>query len=840
MKKTLLYIFAAALASVFTLQSCGLEEPFPGPQSGISEGTVEFVARPAGYNNHDVTTKADGDFDDAEIHNAFLLLFNNEGKRILCEEINNKDGQLSAKIDRGLGGVTACILANVPASFAQGIIGATNPNSEPNLTDGSANGYLNTAVLDLTYNSTISGTLGVPVLDLDDDTSTTAVPCIPMIGQTDETIDLTTANPIIQINLTRMFAKVTLNLGMDLADTGTLGGQLNTCFELLSVKLHNLPNKVLLREPTGVGYESPWVTTAASFVGEVGYNAGQTLIYNQGAIGFSNQKQYTFVCYFPEYYLLPLSKNDSGQGDNYGKQEYKPNVYDPEKKPADIEIVGTYKPISGSAVSLSYRILLGEDAATNFTLKRNQHYINTMTITGISDVELDCRVEVNGELDLNDVYGEVANCYVISETGQYSIRAYKGAFKYEQFATAPKCSGTTIQIIAQDKNEVEFEDPNNPFVVTDEDGVKTITFNVKQINYDCNMIIAIMKDGKVEWSWHLWFIKELTGGLTNTGYFQLGTQEMPNSAKSQMVDRNLGATRAADGDWIGGTAIGFYYKYGHRAPYFEDKIKGNGKKYHGFAESDYSTWNETSKSVTDPCPPGYKVPSTDVWSGSSTKENAKLEIGGIGSQAFRYWNYNNINFLDDIYYPYSGYLDSNYVLQGDDASNGKDQNPLKNVKIPGNQDNTIIDRITTKPSYDPIVCTSIEYRTVDLDKGGYLLTSTSGEKNLLKYYYQEDGFELIKCTYYKGTWKQKGTFSKYYVANYTQDQKNNTTTKTGEKLKEEDSELYKAIMEGIKDETSGFLGGLFDDLAGYFNTKADITWDNVQSNYGYQVRCVKE
>mgnify|MGYP003515220062 FL=1 len=79
MKKTLLYIFAAALASVFTLQSCGLEEPFPGPQSGISEGTVEFVARPAGYNNHDVTTKADGDpltFEDDEIHNASLLVFN--------------------------------------------------------------------------------------------------------------------------------------------------------------------------------------------------------------------------------------------------------------------------------------------------------------------------------------------------------------------------------------------------------------------------------------------------------------------------------------------------------------------------------------------------------------------------------------------------------------------------------------------------------------------------------------------------------------------------------------------------------------------------------------------
>ena len=101
--------------ALFGLQSCGLEEPYFGPQKDPSAGVVEFIARPASYHSHDVTTKADGNpstFEDAEILNAFLLVFNEAGQRLLCEEINltteegglaSEYGQLSVKIDRSLG-----------------------------------------------------------------------------------------------------------------------------------------------------------------------------------------------------------------------------------------------------------------------------------------------------------------------------------------------------------------------------------------------------------------------------------------------------------------------------------------------------------------------------------------------------------------------------------------------------------------------------------------------------------------------------------------------------------------------------------------------------------------
>ena len=137
--------------ALFGLQSCGLEEPYFGPQKDPSAGVVEFIARPVSYNNHDVTTKADGGFNDAAIHNAFLILFNTDGQRILFEEINIADEQLSAKIDKGLGDVTACILANVPADFARGITGLEG---------------LNTAVLDLVYSnpSKVNNVMGIPAI----------------------------------------------------------------------------------------------------------------------------------------------------------------------------------------------------------------------------------------------------------------------------------------------------------------------------------------------------------------------------------------------------------------------------------------------------------------------------------------------------------------------------------------------------------------------------------------------------------------------------------------------------------------------------------------------------
>lgn len=646
MKNRLLHIFFHALAALFCLCSCGLEDPTNTPQN--SDGYVEFVARPTKLDKTLVTTKAGDDIEN-NIYNAFILLFDEHGNRIMKQDVKLLDSYPSISIpaDKGLSTITACFLINVPPSFAQDITGLENPN--PGVND---NKYINTAVLsNIVYSETVP--FGVPLIDHDGDGATEPIACLPMFGM--DSFDIHGTTRQCQISVKRLFAKASFNLSMDLSDTGTLGVNRNTYFELLSYQLLNIPRKAVLVEPaqTETSYETNWHGQENAYRAQQVSNTGNTPIYNAEALGNDNHKSYTFEMYLPEYYILPLPSTT----ENYGDQKYKPEMYDSENKTAIcVRLKGTYKPVSGGNIGLEYDLYLGENEATSFTIKRNKHYINNITITGVNNRDLDCRVNITEGGDLTDVYGEVANCYAISSTGNFGFKAYKGAYKYAQYATAPKCSGTTVRIIAQDVDGVTLqhpEDPNNqnPFLVKDDkdvEGLKVISFNVTDISADCNMVIALMNGETVEWTWHLWFIKGLS--LGNMGFFELGTQDMPDN-KGKMMDMNLGVTRAVTGDWIGGAATGFYYKYGHRAPFFDDKLKGNGKKYHGYKDGEYSPWNVNGKSSTDPCPPGYKVPNSSVWS----KTNG---TAGTIVDAFIYWN----SGTTYIYYPYSGYLGSNNEL----------------------------------------------------------------------------------------------------------------------------------------------------------------------------------
>ena len=648
MKKTLLYIFAAALASMalFGLQSCGLEEPYFGSQEDPSAGVVEFIARPASYHSHDVTTKADGNpstFEDDEIHNAFLLVFNQDGQRLLCEEIrlNAEDGGLSAKIDRSLGNVTACVLANVPASFAKGIIGTTNPGS------ASVNQYLNTAVLDLTYNSSASDILGVPVLDLDNDTSTPAVPCIPMIGQTEEAIDLSTNKSVIQINLTRLFAKVSVELKLNIP---SLPNYDRTRFELDSYRLVNLPLKVSLLHQNK---ESSWVKESGSFAGENSHvvsNIQYKIFNNSYNLAGDQQKKYTFNIYVPEYQLESLPSTTP----NYGKQEYKPKMYDSlNKKAVHIVLKGSYIPSSGSSTDLDYSVFLGENESTNFTMNRNVHYTNLLTITGIQknadntdEALIDHRVK-KSDGDMVSMFGEVANCYLISKEGEYSFPAYKGAFKADVLSKEYLCNGNRAEIIYESgETDIVFDDEDgdgNPInVKTDADGTKVIGFKLSKVGADGNVIIAMYDDnGDIEWSWHMWFVTGLQLGGNKTGYFQMRTQSMPDANGKEMIDRNLGVVTRGLESLLPGTLNGTYYKYGRKEPYL-------GTKYQGGGESDKYDWSGDGKSRTDPCPPGYRVPTSSVWNvNTGATHNAILT-------SFLYWDGD-----PDVYYPYSNYLLAN-------------------------------------------------------------------------------------------------------------------------------------------------------------------------------------
>ena len=666
MNNNILYRFLSALAALLCLSSCGLEELTNSLQN--SDGYIEFVARPTSYNKYDVATKSDGDlstFDDNEIHNAFIIIFDSQGRKLLCQEM--VDGSLSLKTDKGIGNVTACILANVPSDFAHGIIGTTKPTTAPE-TDN--NLYLNSAVLDFNYIAAPSlTTMGVPSIDLDSDggENTASVPCIPMFGITSNPVNFSSANTSVQISLKRLFAKVSVDLSMAINLDSWLSQQVSrlSYFQLNYYYLANMPTKVKLLESDS---QSAWATPPYAYADNISSGSLRDIqIYNNNA-----DTAHEFYFYVPEYYI---NQKDDAKLDEI----YKPLNFPDGTRPIYLFIDGTFVQYSVSETDLQYQIYLGRDEVSDFSLARNINYINYLTISGVSNhnkgtegVNLDHRVTTTVITNPVAKEGKSANCYIIGKTGDYVFPAYKGA--YNDLTKAILCNNQTAKTIetipSNNSNGITLSnlsyDPETNF----------ISFTVDELASGNVVLVLKNEDGSTEWSWHLWCSPIEDYDILGWGV--MGTQTYPNGA-GELHDRNLGASPNALELQTPGIVNGCYYKYGAKEPYFNGGYNGGG------SNGDY-TWdptkdanlNDNTKAVNDPCPPGYHVPASTIFGVEATKEHGgDVDLGVISFTSFRFWNNGTTNILDgidylldDIYFPYSGYVGSdNFIKTGEGLEN---------------------------------------------------------------------------------------------------------------------------------------------------------------------------
>ena len=609
-----------------------------GTQNGAESGYIEFVARPTRYNNVNVATKdaASSSQDEIEdvIYNLYFLLFENstnDGRLIYFEELDPSAPNASLKADKGLTGAYACFLANVTEDFAKSITTV---------------GGLKSAIYEIQEYATSNGRLGVPVIEIDGEDT----PCLPMFGVSANSINMS-ASGTAEIALRRLFAKVILNLNVAIPDDNT------STFTLDKVSLTNLPDRVALTTPAG---ESAWTaSTSTYFVDPV------SLDQIDGAI-VSNGSGYQMVCYVPEY-KVTAEKNASqveGYNAEYDAQFYKPLLC-PNKRPAYITIEGSM----GNNIYV-YKIYLGEDNHSNFNMLRNTQYTNNVTITGTSSKDVDHRVTYT-TMPTMLVNGEAANCYIISMPGKYQLDTYQGVCKNLSNVTPLK--GYPF-IVANDGNvslslwnSGTFDDK----IIMDVGNNGTLGQYISTLTSGGNAVVGLNSKsdatGEWLWTWHLWFSVELSGEVL--GYqitlLNVSTQTYPST--KQLMDRNLGSCPSTVQIGTPGATSGLYYKYGHRAPLFTDTEYNKGTDYHGFSDDDDTTWQVTdesgnvieSKSMMDPCPAGYRVPTSSVFSGDATKEHAGFKIGDFDLEAFRFWNNEtSIYLLDDIYFPYSGYLNA--------------------------------------------------------------------------------------------------------------------------------------------------------------------------------------
>ena len=230
---------------------------------------------------------------------------------------------------------------------------------------------------------------------------------------------------------------------------------------------------------------------------------------------------------------------------------------------------------------------------------------------------------------------ESANCYIVSEAGNYSFRTVKGNSK-ESVGSVSSC-------------EVLWESFGTATTPSIGDLIKSVSYFNGYIGFETattfregNAVIAAKDaNGNILWSWHIWLTDQPQGQTYNNG-------------AGVLMDRNLGATSATKGD-VG--ALGLLYQWGRKDPFLGSSsissntqakstitwpssvssssstgtiayatahpttfITSNSNNYDWYYSSGSSTDNtrwQSSKTVYDPCPAGWRVPdggSNGVWS----------------------------------------------------------------------------------------------------------------------------------------------------------------------------------------------------------------------------------
>lgn len=224
-----------------------------------------------------------------------------------------------------------------------------------------------------------------------------------------------------------------------------------------------------------------------------------------------------------------------------------------------------------------------------------------------------------------------ANCYIVSESGFYKFRTVKGNSS-ESVSGAAKAD-VLWETFGTNKAPEVGDLVRGVFLDGD-----YIVFQVPDPYRKGNAVIAARNEsGEILWSWHIWLTDEPA------------SQEYLHVA-GFMMDRNLGATSATPGKV---ESLGLLYQWGRKDPFlgsasirdnFEAKstitwpapvessadtgtiafatanpttfIFGNRKtKYDWYYNPKENRRWQSSKTIYDPCPPGWRVPDGDERNG---------------------------------------------------------------------------------------------------------------------------------------------------------------------------------------------------------------------------------
>ena len=825
LKYTLTLVFA------FSFIACSMDDI----DTSISNSgtTIEFIARPTSFISTNVTTKATEDKVDWEnyVYNAYLLLFDKDDKLIditggefpspVSLKISESNEILPCRFTLAEGSFeTAYILANISSD-----ISAIQSVSD-----------LEGTVLEGLNYITGSSYLAAPTIDGTN-------PSLPMIGVAK--FDNKDGNKVI-IELERLFAKVNLNVTMNLQNSTGLLNRAN--FLLKSVELNDLPTLVSIVANSN---ESPWATKDYEDIQRLDYSIediNQTIYEGSNALDeyIGTVTNYSCVAYIPEYKLFPKQPINETESS-------KPLNFDSESKvPVYITVKGDFihsNLNNGTGIPFTYKLYLGGNNFDNFCLYRNKSYNCKMTITGIDDarLEIDSRVEADFGDPINLAADEPANCYVISQIGRYQFPAVEGNLK--EASIADNIPHSDDGLISSDYYDLQTDNTSNTVtnirLIDDK-----ITFDVNMdslspVEYGNTMLIIKNKNKQILWSWHLWFCKHGDSPYDTCEKY-VDDDGLFNGYR--VMNRALGAKNSTGIDLTvfgeSNYALwkdGLYYQWGDKDPRL-------GQDYIGGVAN--GSWSGDKKTKTDPCPPGFRVPSGKVWRTTNPDDDYAIEVAGVKlhlSSEVRY-AYNLSQGTGDnapsnfILYAYPGYYDEDQNLVdtspqpiNDETPDGF-QNKYNDVKVGDSR------RLVPYPGIS-IKFTNVKFKYNATVTTGALWTSDDTKPLLYGFGGNvQSGLlsdvVITELTYEQATvsTSESGSIVKTYKVTAVKWDKAQTIDKTQIDQKIDGSENWRLAILALKED----INSKYVKSTSGFSYTHPYSQDSVEysSDCGLQVRCV--
>ena len=269
-------------------------------------------------------------------------------------------------------------------------------------------------------------------------------------------------------------------------------------------------------------------------------------------------------------------------------------------------------------------------------------------------------IPTSGAIDLGA--DETANSYIVYQPGVYTFKAVKGN------SGAALASIGSVELLWETWGTTQEVTPNSVIAAVDFEKDQ-VYFRIAEGFHPGNAVISAKNDmGAIMWSWHIWVPETQI------------TEDFYSVSRRKSMSRNLGALVDASADGADPKSAGLFYQWGRKDPFVgvgdfatgePAKVAGQEMTLFGgqmttakalknptvFADYD-GHWNAatkedlwySTKTMYDPCPPGYKVP---YRSEVVLYSNSPAEIPG--------WAYNpeDYNFTvgnPAAVYPLGGYI----------------------------------------------------------------------------------------------------------------------------------------------------------------------------------------